>query len=135
MNALTLQILDDLGLSFVLLVDGRPMGDLVSTLVDSLIPYWIVDDDLPRFPPLGESAGDSVTRIIAVCSCGEYGCGHTRCQVHSDGDRVVLEDFENDVSDTGRTRRFEFKLPNYNAIVREVVARAQAHKALEKARR
>src|SRR5687768_4448678 len=109
MNQLSTVTGDASGLSFVLLVDGRSIGDLVSTLSDSAIPYWLVDDGLPAFPPHASTAEKSESRIVAVCSCGEYGCGHVRCRVRGDGDRVVFEAFENDVSDMGKAARFVFQ--------------------------
>jgi hypothetical protein len=139
MNLLSLRVDpdndDELGLSFVLVVDGCPIGDLVSTQVDSHIPWWIVEDGLPTL--LGrQAASDPEMRIVAVCSCGEYGCGHTRCRVLVTGDQVVFEGFENDVSDTGRTRRFVFERSNYDAVIAELVTlAAECRKRSETRRR
>ena len=63
---------EDNGLSFELLVDGQPLGDLVGSR-DTAFPYWIVEDGLPRWPPLGPSDGArkefrfAVANYEAVC--------------------------------------------------------------------
>ena len=134
-NTLSIDIRDDLGLSFVLIVDGHPLGDLVSTLAESLIPYWLVEDGLPTLPPFWQAGVEPDVRIVAVCSCGEYGCGHTRCRVCSENDEVIFEDFENDVSDVGRTGRFVFERARYEEVVGELVTRARERKALDQAGR
>jgi hypothetical protein len=128
MNALVLTVSGELGRSFVLLVDDRPIGDLVSTLVDSAIPYWIVGDGLPTIPPHGGPVQDPTIGIVAVCSCGEYGCGHTRCHVRMDDRVVTFEQFQGDVSDTGRARRFTFPRSNYEAVIRQLVKLADEQK-------
>jgi hypothetical protein len=119
MNTLSYRCTDDNGRSFELLVDGRPLGELVGAQ-DHAIPYWIVKDDLPHYPPDGEEA-DPEIRIVAVCSCGEYGCGHTQCRVISEGDGITFRDFDVAVSPEGKQTVFRFARSNYDAVVREVV--------------
>lgn len=124
MNTLTFRTTDDNGLSFELLVNGRPLGELVGAQ-DWAIPFWIVEDDLPHSPPNGESR-DPEVRIVCCCSCGEYGCGHTQCRVVREGDEVVFRDFEFDASPEGRRQVFRFSAANYQAVVSEIVTRSQA---------
>jgi hypothetical protein len=127
MNRLSYRRTDDNGLSFELLVDGEPLGALVGAR-DNAIPYRIVDDDLPHLPPRGEEP-DAYIRIVAVCSCGEYGCGHTQCRLISEGDCVWLCDFDGDSSHEGRQRAFQFARSNYDAVVAEVVKLTREYKA------
>ena len=82
------------------MVDDQPFGELLGDGNEG-IPYWDVEDDLPYWPPHGEPRQADV-RIVSVCSCGEYGCGHTRCRVEKTEDRVILRDFEGDVSKKGK---------------------------------
>jgi hypothetical protein len=109
-------------LSFELLVDGQSLGMIVGAR-DTAFPYSIVDDDLPRWPPHGEPR-DPLVRIVCVCSCGEYGCGHTQCRVIDEGDEVVFRDFDVDVSAEGSAKEFRFSQANYEAVIDEIVQRA-----------
>jgi hypothetical protein len=124
MNTLSFRTTDDNGLSFELLVYGRPLGELVGAR-DCAFPYWDVVDDLRRWPPHGESREPEV-RIVCCCSCGEYGCGHTQCRVVHEADEVVFRDFDCDTSREGRGQVFRFPVANYHAVVSEIVALAQA---------
>lgn len=124
MNTLAFRTTNENGLSFELLVDGRPLGELVGA-GDLAIPFWDVVDDLPRWPPHGESRDPDI-RIVCCCSCGEYGCGHTQCRVVREGDVVVLRDFDFDASPEGRRQVFRFPTANYDAVVAEIVALASS---------
>jgi len=127
LNALSFRQTDDNGLSFELLVDGKPFGASVGAR-DNAIPYWIIEDDLPHFPPHGEQR-DPELRIIAVCTCGEYGCGHTRCRVIAEGDFVTFRDFDLDVSREGSKKVFWFPRLNYEAVVSELVRLSRGYAA------
>ena len=122
MNTLAFRTTDENGLSFELLVDDRPLGELIGA-GNWAIPFWDVEDDLPRWPPHGENRDPDI-RIVCCCSCGEYGCGHTQCRVVRRGDAVVFRDFDFDASPEGRRQVFRFPAANYDAIVAEIVARA-----------
>ena len=123
MNTLSYRTTDQNGLSFELAVDGRSLGELVGAR-DWAFPYWDVLDDLPRWPPHGESREPDV-RIVCCCSCGEYGCGHTQCRVVSEGDEVVFRDFDVDATSEGRRKIFRFPVANYRSVVSAIVALAQ----------
>jgi len=107
------------GLSFELLVDGKPISGLIGAR-DSEIPYWLFDDDLPYFPPFGDDR-DMSQRIVTVCVCGEYGCGHTHCRLASSDEMVELFDFDADVSTEGSKKKFLFSRSNYEQVVKEIV--------------
>src|SRR5262245_11495944 len=122
LNSLSYRCTDDNGLSFVLLVDGKPLGELVGAQ-DWAIPYWDIVDDLPRWPPHSNSR-DPEIRIVCCCSCGEYGCGHTQCRVIREGDEIVFREFEYDASTEGRRQVYRFTRGNYENVVSEIVRRA-----------
>jgi hypothetical protein len=126
MNELGYRRTDENGLSFELLVDGEPLGDIVGAQ-DAAIPYWIIDDDLPYLPPHG-AARHSEIRIVTVCSCGEYGCGHTECRVIRLTDSVVFRDFDMDCTPDGKTKQFTFTPENYDRVVGQIVNEAQKYK-------
>src|SRR6476646_7760930 len=96
MNTLAFRTTEENGLSFELLVDGQPLGELVGAR-DMAIPFWIIEDDLPYWPPHGEHR-DPEIRIVCCCSCGEYGSGHNQCRVVREGDEAAFRDFDLDTN-------------------------------------
>ena len=77
MNHLSFRTINDeiSGLSFELLIDGKPLTEAVGGTYSS-IPFWLVEGD---FSPINEmpSLMTVCCRIVGVCSCGEFGCGWT----------------------------------------------------------
>jgi len=133
MNTLSYRTTEANGLSFELLVDDRPLGELVGAQ-DWAFPFWDVVDDLPRYPPHGESR-ESEVRIVCCCSCGEYGCGCTECRVLREGDQVVFRDFGSDANREGQGQVFRFAAANFDAVVADIVTRARRMQADDVARR
>ena len=121
MNTLDFRESMDNGLSFELLIDGTPLGDLVGGERGGF-PYWLVDGDLPRW---GEDAS-SGRRIVCVCECGEYGCGHTSCLVELKGEVVRFREFEGAASKPGKL--FVVSVMKYRSVVSAIVARANARR-------
>ena len=128
MNTLSFQSSSDNGLSFELFVDDKRLGDLIGDGNEG-IPYWIIEDDLPSWPPHGEPRQEKV-RIISVCSCGEYGCGHTRCSVEIKADSVVFSKFAGDIKD-GEQWVFVFPRQNYCEVVSKIVQRASEQRNVD----
>jgi hypothetical protein len=124
---------DENGLSFERLVDGEPLGQLVGAR-DTAIPYWIIEDDLPYYPPHWETH-DPEIRIVAVCSCGEYGCGHTQCRVIRSEASVILREFDMDCTAEGRQRQFEIARDSYDFVVSQIVAKAREQRDRDAAKR
>lgn len=128
MQTLSVRTTDDNGMSFELYVDNVRLCELIGG-DNPAFPYWIVEDDLPHFPPQKNVDSSSPTkRIICVCSCGEYGCGHTHCTVDKGGDFVVFRDFAPETSETGRNMQFTFSRRNYDEVVSEIVSAASKQK-------
>ena len=125
MNRLDYRTSEENGLSFELLVDGQPLGLLVGAR-DTIIPYWIIEDDLPYFPPNWKDH-DPEIRIVTVCSCGDEGCGSTQCRVIREGDLVLFRDFDYDASAEGAKKVFRFSRHNYDAVVAEIVRQAKEY--------
>jgi hypothetical protein len=128
-NTLSFRTSTENGLSFELLVDGQSLASLIGA-GDSEIPYWLVEDDLPYFPPFGEER-NLAKRIVTVCSCGEYGCGHAQCDFSRKDGVVEFSKFDWDVSAVGSTKVFRFSASNYEDVVKQIVALAKAHSANE----
>jgi hypothetical protein len=79
-------------LSFELTIDGEDIGKVIMTN-NTAIPYRLFLTGL-ALPPLDRLISMTDERIIAVCSCGQYGCGCTRCKiVHSWDNSIVFRDF------------------------------------------
>src|SRR5262249_26545621 len=112
----------DNGLSFELLVNGEPLGTLIGSR-DTMFPYWIVEDGLPHWP--ANLKQDLAIHIVAVCECGDYGCGCVVCRVDREGDEVIFHEFSSDVWDEGK--QFRFSAKNYEAVCTEIEARAKGH--------
>jgi hypothetical protein len=79
MNELTYRTSAENGLTFDLIVDGKPLPQLAEGHYAG-IPYWIIENDLPNWEPEPPCKQDC-DRVVSVCECGEYGCGHTRCRI------------------------------------------------------
>jgi hypothetical protein len=125
MNTLSYRSIPENGLSFVLLVDGLPLGDLVGEQ-NTAIPHWLIEDDLPCSSRAGAEA-DPSTRIVTVCSCGDVDCGHSKCRVTREGDLVTMSRF--DASDEGAKKVFEFSESNFAAVVSAMAAEAREFRA------
>jgi hypothetical protein len=131
MNVLGYQADSANGLSFILLIDGAPLVQLIGS-EDGPIPYWIVDYGIPGWPPLEAKQAPlqgSDTRIVSVCGCGEYGCGHSRCRVTYSEDRVVFDQFEGDCSAPRWPKTFTFDRQNYDRVMDEITQLAAQQRA------
>ena len=116
MNTLTLQFSENewYGASVALLVDGRPMADWLKD-GNYGIPVWLLEQGLPLWWGV-EDDSDADVREVTVCSCGEDGCGHSRCRVRVEGDTVIFEDFAGDAARTAPDGlRFVFPRAQYES--------------------
>ena len=111
------------GLSFELLVNGKPLCEMIGG-EEGGIPYWLFEDNLPHYPPFGLSQ-DRTRRIVCVCECGEYGCGHTSCRLVEDNGVVTLCEFSGVVSPSEERRSFTFEAGHFQEVVAEMVRRAK----------
>jgi len=117
------------GLSFMLLVDGQPLGQLLGASPVEEIPYGaFIEDDLPR----GWGAGDpfyrgheAEVRTVAICSCLVEDCGCILCRVVREGETVAFRDFWG--AEVGG-KEFRFSRDNYETVVAEMVAQARAYR-------
>ena len=119
MNTLGYRCIEENGLSFELLVDDQTLSGLIGG-IGSAIPYWIIETDLPYLPPCG-AEHDPEIRIVTVCECGEYGCGHTQCRVDHNGNVVLFYDFDVGISREGLGKIFEFTRSNYEEVMSAIV--------------
>ncbi len=126
MNRLSVKTTDANGRSFELIVDDIPLAERLND-GNAAIPYWLVEDDLPCFPPQGEPRQQGI-RIVTVCDCGEYGCGHTHCRVTKTNDTVMLDQFQCDGRKEPDSTRFVFSRANYEEVVAAILTGTQEQK-------
>lgn len=133
MNVLGYKSDDKQYFSFELLVDGKPLGELTGSQHQN-IPYWIFEDDLPYFPPHSpEFRTDEKIRIVTVCGCGEYGCGHTQCRVVREGNEVIFIDFHGDLTPRSEPKVFRFIAENYDNVIAAILKEVREREAKERA--
>jgi hypothetical protein len=121
MNRLEYRSNADDYLAFELIVDGEPLAKLVGA-TDSWIPHWLFKSGLPRVGP-----GRPNTYIVGVCSCGEWGCGSTTCQVDLVDDTATFHHFDDDASADGSARSYTFSRANYDEVMRAISIEIDAH--------
>lgn len=127
-NQLSVKVTEANGLSFELLVDGAPLSEKLQD-GNAGIPYWMVEDDLPTFPPLQKVSPNSALRIVTVCDCGEYGCGHAHCRIIKSESEVVFDQFQGDLREEHKGLRLTFSRKNYDEVTRFVVDEARRKNA------
>lgn len=124
MNQLSFAITDDNTLSFALLVDGQPIVQ-PNDPKEALLTAWLCDAGIPISPD-HEPAGSRV--LIAVCSCGEYGCGNSNARLERKNGRVRLFDFEGSGVD-GLTE-YQFDEAQYDQVSHQIGTLARVQTAI-----
>lgn len=113
-NYLSFRIEDENGGSFQLLVDGKPLGEILDYF-ETLIPYWLLKDGIPTFPPYEDKAKNH-KRIVAVCECGEYGCDCVICEILIENDIAELTHYQRVGYSNIIDKSFRFSLENFQDI-------------------
>lgn len=125
MNILSYKTDDYHQLYFELLVDGEPLGNIIGSQ-NTYFPYWIVEDNLPYFPPNSPEHREENTFIVSVCDgCGEYGCGNTHCKIIRKDNEIVFCDFHGELSANAEAKEFHFAIENYATVVNQIVTQAK----------
>jgi hypothetical protein len=122
MNILSYQRLENHGLSFEILVDGEPISNKVGSS-DTSVPYWLFKTGV-ALHPLSQIGTDIETRVVAVCSCGEYGCSSISCKVVRSWDNnIVFRDFTRvpvSANPFFDPSLFYFAPVNYDSVINEI---------------
>lgn len=116
MDTLTLDVDEKGFLTFTLLINNQPLQKLLQDKNEGF-PDWIVDQALPTWPPFDPTAE---YRIVTVCGCGEYGCGHSRCKIKEEDDCVVFYDFSGDVGQKGKNMQFTVSRTSYEVVMADI---------------
>ncbi|MDQ6786949.1 MAG: hypothetical protein M3033_09095 [Acidobacteriota bacterium] len=123
-NILSYETCEENGLSFELILDGKPLADYVK-FKDTKIPYWIIDKGLPRY---GFDIEDKIDeRIVAVCSCGEYGCDCVLCEVQFDNQFVTLKGFRRERGSDLKQVEFKLNSENFHDIESKISKDAEKY--------
>jgi hypothetical protein len=130
MNILSYKFFDQNGGSFELFIDDVSLSEQVN-YDDSLIPFWIIDDGIPTFPP-HESKTQTSERVVAVCGCGEYGCDCITCQVEIEDDSVIFSNFKRPRYSRIIDKTFKFAKENFQEVENKLAFEAEKiRKSLE----
>ena len=127
MNYLGYRIIEENGLSIELTIDETSLGELIGSR-DTAIPFWLFDNDLPHLPPFGEKRNTGM-KIVTVCSCGEYGCGHTHCRISQSNDTIILSEFEDGNTGKRSDQEFHIAKENYKAVISQILQTIDEHKS------
>ncbi|WP_148215706.1 hypothetical protein [Acaryochloris marina] len=123
LNVLNYRSLEVHGLSFELMVDRKPIGEIVGTS-DTAVPYWLFKTGVALRPLSQLNSGDTGKRVVAVCPCGTYGCSCISCNVVQSWDRnIVFREFTTDLRSSllpFNLLIFSFSLDNYNSVVKSI---------------
>lgn len=122
-NTLSCNFFDQNGGSFELLIDDVLLTDQAN-YEDSLIPFWIIDEGIPTFPP-HQKAEQISERIVAVCGCGEYGCDCMTCTVEIQNDFVIFKDFRRPGFASVINKTFKFAKENFREVENQLTAESK----------
>lgn len=116
------------GLEFELLIDEKTLPQVIGcNESESSIPFWLVEGDLSA-PDESPTSLSDCDRIVAVCGCGEFGCGGTTARVTKYRDAVMFSEFKPSSSATS-SRAFIFTRTNYDEVLRQMTEMAMQYRA------
>lgn len=122
-NILSYRSTDDHKRSFELLVDNQPIRKFANSSASS-IPSRLFKNGLALLP-VDHLDNATKKRIVAVCSCGEWGCGSIRCDVSKSWDEnIIFRDFTIDPlhsKPTSNMLMFSFSAANYDSVISEIL--------------
>lgn len=123
MNILGYRSVENHTLSFELLVDGESIAEVVGSS-DTAIPYWLFKNGT-ALSPIARLGSDTEKRVVAVCSCGTFGCSCIRCNVVRSWDgNVVFRDFTTNPFSSNSVFNllmFCFSSVNYDSVVTKII--------------
>lgn len=123
LNVLSYRSLEVHGLSFELMVDRKPMGEIVGT-ADTAVPYWLFKTGVALRPLSRLENGYTEKCVVAVCPCGTFGCSCISCNVVQSWDRnIIFRDFVTDSRSSClpfNLLMFSFSLDNYTSVLKSV---------------
>jgi hypothetical protein len=122
-NILSYKFFDQNGGSFELIIDDVSLAEQVD-YKESFIPYWIIDNGIPTFPPFKFPKQIS-ERVISVCGCGEYGCDCITCQVKIEDDFVYFSNFKRPGYSRMIDKTFRFTKENFSEVENQLASSAE----------
>lgn len=108
------------GLTFILLVDGRPMHELVEDLNFGL-PYHQVLEGLPNHIINPEAT------CVTCCDCGESGCGSSGFVITQDDELTHFHSFVTRTKTSHFNNDLKFLTKNFHEVMGKIKALAHAY--------
>jgi hypothetical protein len=137
MNILDYRSIENHTLSFELLVDGKPISKLVGTS-DIAIPFRLFKNGI-ALSPIERLSRNIEKRVVAVCSCSEWGCSSTRCDVVKSWDgNIIFRDFLTKISSPAsefNTFMFCFSPVNYDSVMTEIFQKIEEYEIIQQLER
>lgn len=117
MNILGYKITHDNGFAVDIEIDNLSLNIIFKTKKMSLAGAYI-ESDFPNYPPSKKISNGR--KIVAICSCGEYGCNNINCLVNQAGNKITWTDFNGNVQIEDKNKQFEFDPIQYFIVIREI---------------
>jgi hypothetical protein len=137
MNILDYRSIENHTLSFELLVDGKSISKLVGTS-DTAIPYRLFNNGI-ALSPIERLNSNIEKRVVAVCSCSEWGCSSIRCDVVRSWDgNIIFRDFLTKISSPASEFNafiFCFSPVNYDSVMTEIFQKIEEYEIIQLERR
>jgi hypothetical protein len=137
MNILDYRSIENHTLSFELLVDGESISELVGTS-DTAIPYRLFKNGI-ALSPIARLNRNIGKQVVAVCSCSEWGCSSTRCDVVKSWDgNIIFRDFLTKISSPAsefNVFMFSFSPVNYDSVITEIFQKIEEYEIIQQLER
>ncbi|MGD1937714.1 MAG: hypothetical protein ACFCA4_09190 [Cyanophyceae cyanobacterium] len=124
-------------LSFEIRVNDRPIGEFFygksAEENTTPVPFRLFRSGL-GIQPVQLLGADPEKKVVAVCSCGQWGCGSVRCDVVKSWDnKVVFTEFTVDPMHSkpfDRSVKFVFLENNYDAVASSIFREVNEYKGV-----
>ena len=124
MNSISLLSTNDDGLTFCFLVDEQLLGEILGAPGNG-IPHRYIVDSLPSIPPYPNvTPTEPSLRLVAVCTCGEFGCGHTKCRIRYTEQQVSMSEFVTKDKPSTKNHSFRFDSNDFNRVISRMIDEA-----------
>jgi hypothetical protein len=126
-HSLTFRARAENGLSFEWLIDGQSLPGLLGVPEDErVMPYWVWLGGFPTGAQIDEAEGRF---LIAACSCGEPGCGHTSCAITRDPNVVTISNFWSDQAKGVPELSFSVQVEAFESVVAAIAEESRSYEA------
>lgn len=108
---------------FELLIDGESVENISND--EKAIPYYdFIDNQEIDLPAFAQEDGTDKRSILAVCSCGNAGCGSLTGVVKKGEESVNLKISKYNLGEIVKTLEYWFARENYDSVIEEIKKKA-----------